>query len=1111
MVTGKIIAPKIEILVGSPVQYESERSVIEQLVRLLAADSLPAVIFANISLFSRQIDLVVALDNMALVIEAKSYTRPIRGGENGPWQVQVASGGWKEFRNPYAQARDAALAVRDAMRSFAGSEVEYPRAALIFTPDIPRGSQIYSGDFKVSVTGSDGLHVALQARQTNSWSLDRWKAFAKHLRLTPVSSVAAACDPALFEAEDLLRQYVAAFRQAYTHPEPLIPFTCRLGDETASSDDVVRLVADRHADILIQGPSGCGKTLLASQAGLRFTEQSGLAITVPVKDYAGGLKKVLDREVGLLSGTSAATVLGAARRLNRPLLFIVDGYNECAAPERSSLTRALAALARIYEAKLLVTSQCPLARGDLLALRTVEVPPATTETKTAIALNVTGGDALPNELEHLLDAVATGLEARLIGEAGEQLSRDSSRYALFDAFARKRLDDMASDGIRLLSQVAGWLSERVAFSLSVRDLDRLMDLDRVPHGTATRLRTTGLLTQRGDRISFAHEMFFHAFAAENVIRRAAGRSASVLTALASPQHVDRKAFIIGAIDDDLLRDQVLEGLTDAQSIAACIAGACGRAAREWAEARCGALWERLRAEALGVSFRISDQGWMNVAFEEATLTAWTALERALLAVMPQRIVEGHYLDEALDTIGILDRRIAEEGVRLRDDAQERKVALRSALFANAYVLQSGAVPGITHICVHLHGGFFRTTRDAVARTIQRMLERDGLSPGQAYLLLMLSRGADIAAPLIVQALETHWAGAPYHLRLDLLDAARMCRPANDSDRAALIAAVEALPQPGHVFISTMIVEALQGLGALEDSEREHIAVVREEVKQCLADPEDADRCAMAYGLHSAQFDHPYCGAYYEVIADLPKNERKTLLMMAAKGAADSSFFLSPLLIDLASFGDPNVGGCIVQWTALPATDSFMPQDAIAVFVVAHIALARLGCPLPDRRDEADGHSAEALIACGAILYWCNRVELDETTRRHACDAPLRVLVQHERGAALDVIRHCEHALVEGVKRLHGPARVERSIVNGFPVEAAEICHHALAGPVSQVGYFRHYSEYDRRQNLAFAIDVLAHHGNSTDLSLLRRYAADPDFGTSAIAAVKMIEERLASA
>lgn len=1105
--------PMTNLYIGSLIEHESERVVLEQILDWLASYGRPAVVLANVVLGGRQIDFIVGSNELTLVIEAKGFTRPVRGGKNGSWQVQVTSGDWKNFQspsNPYVQARDAALEVKDAMRLFGGGEVPYPAAAVIFAPRIPDGSEVCAGDFKVSVSGLDGLDTALRARQTGTWLFDRWTAFASHLKLTPVDSVAAAYDERLAAAEALLRQYSAQYTRAYAHPESVVSFSCRSSGEAVSSDDVVASVAERRTGILIQGPSGCGKTLLASQAGSSFSQRGGIAITIPIKDYSGSIKAVLDREVGLLCSASAPTVLSAVRRLNRPLLFVVDGYNECKAPDRQSLTRAIAALARIYEANVLVTSQCPLARGDLLPLHTVEVPPATPETKTAIALNVTGGEALPIELEHLLDAVSTGLEARLIGEAGQQLSPDCSRYALFDAFTRKRLNDIASDGIRLLSKVAGWLSKRIAFSLSVRDLDRLMDLDGEPHATATRLRSAGLLTKRGERISFAHEMFFQAFAAENVVRRATGSAAEVLAALASPVNADRKAFIIGAIDDDLLRDQVLEGLADSQSIAECIAGICGRAAREWAEARCRALWVRLRAEVLGVRFQISDQVWPRVGFEESTLTAWTASDCALFTLMPQRIVEGHYLDEILDTTEILDRRIFEEEARLRDEARERKVALRSGLFASAYVFGSDAVPGFTQICSLLNGALFRTTPDSVARTLQRMLEANGLSPGQVYLLLMLSRRADITASLTAQAIETHWTGAPNHLRVSLLDAARTCRPENDRDRAALIATLEALPQPQNIFISSTIVEALRDLGALEDSERDHVPEVRKEVRLCLADPEDADRCAMAYGLHSAQFDHLFPGAYYEVIANLPRSERKTLLTMAAKGASDTDFFLMPLLIELASFGDSSVGDCIAKWTALPPTGGFMPEGGIAVFVAAHIALARLGCPLPDRRAEADGHAAEALVACGAILYWCNRIQIEETARRRACDDPLRVLVRHEHGAALDVIRRCEYAYLEVLEDLPGPPLLERSIVNGFPIAAAEICRRALTGSGSQVGYFPHHSKHDRWRNLTFAIHVLAQHGGSTDLRLLKDYAGDAALGTTAIAAVGTIEERLAA-
>ena len=88
------------IYIGAPIAYASERAVLERILDLLARERRPAVILANFSLGSRQIDLMVCFDELALVIEAKGCTRPIRGGENGPWQVQVAAGKLEELREP---------------------------------------------------------------------------------------------------------------------------------------------------------------------------------------------------------------------------------------------------------------------------------------------------------------------------------------------------------------------------------------------------------------------------------------------------------------------------------------------------------------------------------------------------------------------------------------------------------------------------------------------------------------------------------------------------------------------------------------------------------------------------------------------------------------------------------------------------------------------------------------------------------------------------------------------------------------------------------------------------------------------------------------------------
>ena len=231
--------------------------------------------------------------------------------------------------------------------------------------------------------------------------------------------------------------------------------------------------------------------------------------------------------------------------------------------------------------------------------------------------------------------------------------------------------------------------------------------------------------------------------------------------------------------------------------------------------------------------------------------------------------------------------------------------------------------------------------------------------------------------------------------------------------------------------------------------------------------------------------------------------------MAAKGATEGEFWLGPLLLELASFGDQDVGESIARWTNPPPADNrTMPQSDIQAFVVAHIALARLGCPLPSHCTVGNNPSARALKACGTILYWCNREDLDEEERLKACKPELAVLAQHEKGAALDVLRECEDVLGEGLKLLPGERPVMRSVVGRFPAEAAAISRDALCDPMNQVGYFRHWSQFDRERIVAFGIRVLESYGNSSDRSLLREYASSQEHGRRAIAALRAIEERV---
>lgn len=161
----------VEIFIGAPVEHASERVALARAVEFLTARGISAVIIANVNLKTRQVDLIIAVDQGVLVVEAKAFTSIVRGGENGSWELRLASGRWKQIPNAYQQTIDEKHAVRDAMADFVGRAVPYPDAALVFTPDIPASPSIPPSDFKVTVAGIDELPALIQAVKRQGWSL----------------------------------------------------------------------------------------------------------------------------------------------------------------------------------------------------------------------------------------------------------------------------------------------------------------------------------------------------------------------------------------------------------------------------------------------------------------------------------------------------------------------------------------------------------------------------------------------------------------------------------------------------------------------------------------------------------------------------------------------------------------------------------------------------------------------------------------------------------------------------------------------------------------------------------------------------------------------------
>ena len=667
----------IEIYIGAPIEYASERAALARAVEFLTAQGISAVIIANVNLKTRQVDLIIAPDQGVLVVEAKAFASMVRGGENGLWELRLASGRWKQIPNAYQQAIDEKLAVRDAMADFAGAAVPYPDATLLFTPDIPAGSSIPPSDFKVTIGGIDQLPNLIQSMTRQGWSLDQWRAFAAQHRLIPVSSVEAALSQELLDAELLLKAYGEAFRGTYGVPaSELVPVSCQCESVLLSSEAVLeRSVAE--SSILLIGPSGCGKSVLSYKMALAALARGCVPIILPAKDFEGNLRDVANRETTLLGAHSAAAVIKAAQRLSRQLVLVIDGYNECTPAERQRLTRSIAAAVKRYDAHAVLSSQIPLERDDFLPTRIYAVQQPDKNAKLAIARQAAG--VQDDVLGPLLDTVGSGLEAKMVGQLGPQLPIGTSRYGLFDAYVRQRLGSAASDGIRALSRVAGMMTDRVSFGLSVRELDRLSDREGVSGGLLQALRAANILQTRGDRVSFSHEMFLNVFAAEAIVRRADGDPEAVVAALRLPQHIEVGPLVLGAIDDDTVRRQVLLHQSDARTIRACLAGQCGRDAQLWANQRIDEVLGHLEEEIEGVAFEIEEEkAFFGIRAKSETVRDWSAEDLAVLDAIPCELMTGRHLDEVLRLIGKMDQRLVEEHRRLRGEAEEKRSRFAAA-------------------------------------------------------------------------------------------------------------------------------------------------------------------------------------------------------------------------------------------------------------------------------------------------------------------------------------------------------------------------------------------------------------------------------------------------
>ncbi len=1088
----------IEIYVGAPIEVASEREIFLALMQMIGEARMQAIVFSNFNIGRRQLDFLVATDSQTLVIEAKHFARRVRGGVNGTWEMDLSGGATKGVGNPYLQVLEAKNALRDALREH-GFEVEgYPNACVAIAPGIPKKSLLPPSDFKVTITDTKGLLPVLGSASSLVLSQQLWRRFAQTIQLRRVGTLDEVLDPALTRWEDLVRGYRAEFERLYaTDAASLKNDTYLLGDDRAGAREVAMRAGVSGDDLLIAGPSGCGKSLLAKSIAVQGLHQGQVPVFLQAKYFTGRLQELIEREVALLGVCSPRDLIRGIVATGRQLFLILDGYNECSVDAQLALTRSLAAAVRRLGCRLAITTQLGIERPDLITVVPVTVSRPSDELKAAIS-GASRGDGT-GRLKDLLASVSSGFEADLVGQVGESLPEGVGRFALFDAYARQRLGVDEFDGIRLLAAVANHLADRVSFSLSVRELDRLAAMEGLSGEVLGRVLATGMIVRRTDRVSFRHELIQCAFVAEFVARSSTGDVDKALGLLNAPIHRSARSLILGAYDDDEFVERVLSATADADLLEMAAAGECGSAARTWVSSRCGVIVEKLALEASKLEFSLGAGRWGPAGICEESALHWTSSEIATMPSICHELRRGARVDDVLKPVEAMDCSLERAFRELEVVPGIDRGRLRDGLFADAYVF--GRNIGMAHL--------FRSVSNGIRKVRGTDVEPDDCAecrwasaktPGQLYLMLTLTRfSGDRAAfvPHVLPLMAERWSSLPYHLQLEVLNFASLVRPSSEVERQKFAGALEALLPSLNPIFSGMVLEALERLGQLDEQSFQHSEAVKAEVQALLYQPESAENCQIAWSVYLGQFDHPFSSRYCEVVGDLSRDDSKRLLEMACLGAGRADLFLAPLIQELAKFNDRSVAPAIAKWLELPEIDSLMPQEAVSAFVWSHAAIGMLGVERPGIPMATYSDAGIALASLGDLYYWIHREDLGPEEVEDKCTPALNSLLDlNQTGAA--------SALCMVVHSMSHEADTRESVIRRFPREMAAICRGCLLKPGQQTGYFPHF-QHDRLGVLRFSIDLLGYGGDVQDLRLLRELSRDPELGESAISAIRLIE------
>ncbi|OAV57302.1 hypothetical protein A6U98_35350 [Rhizobium sp. WYCCWR10014] len=1078
----------LDVFIGDPIAHRSEVELLRALSKFSDEHKQPLLVFANFELSGRQFDFVVITATRVVVAEVKSSSFPVRGYIEGMWEYATADGGWTTVTNGYKQALRQKNILRDAMGRL--PKEFHPEAHVVFSEDIPEGSNLTPGNFKVHVGGLADFLTALSREDGNPWSLEEWRQWAERQRLRRVPMI-EAFDNAPAE---LMGRYREALVRDY---QPQADGWIAASDE--QRDAIGFALVGGNAGAFVTGPSGCGKTLMAKAASVHLSRDGAVVLFVQAKDISESLADALKTEIALVADIPLASLLKAVRQTSARACIFLDGLNELPGTVVEKTLRGLKILARRYGAQLVVTSQGK--RPTILeGLALIAVSEPDDALKNRIATSA-AASSLSAEAKKVLTGVRSGLEARMVAELQGELGLDATRSTLVDQIIRKRLGEKARTCYAGLRSFALQLFGQFSYSMTETAFDDIMIANGLGDEQCETMLSSGLLERRAGRISFFHEMFLFGCAAQAYAQLARSGTGAVSQALNTAFAEALAPDVLAAVDDETTACEILGSLTSADILAKCAMGESGPVARSasqkiLAQAASQILFD---IENLRLALRVTED---KVSVEWEQLPDYSKEEIAQFCGLGVAAKFGVMVEEYLRLCRAMDARLLWDRKRLDDDARRYNVGLRSVSFGLAYFGLYSGWKSSFRLMVGAAQSFWE---DVGPSDLMRSKHLMDLTSGELHFVVehrqSLYAGHESSfCEELAEVITARFRREPYHVQLAILHAAGFVRRASDEALATLTEAIQQLePNDFHIFISTGIIEALKLLGALDEEAEEAREGIKDQLRAALDGEDEEDIFEQALSVYIAQFDHPFDGIYCEEINGLSDIEKKRLVTRAFQ--ADSvrrSMSLKWLATAVADEDDPSSAPLFIRYARYPEINPHW-QDEIAVFVLATRFLARHGVELPETPTDDDRQRCFVRLR-DIVRYVEIRSEAALSGAAAAWEALLLI--------PAPIVISCLHdVILEGLEQ-RSPMSESRSygsveISRLFQPELLKIARQFL--PQGTPALDSHGGKDERAT--AWAVSLVGQLGDRSDLGMLRILLTQPDFARSATAAIRQIEMR----